>query len=303
MKVLFIGCGDIGVRAIRALPSGSPGRAWQAQAMRRNPLALPADIDATRGDLCNIRDLLAVLGKSSVDAVVVTLTPDHMSDQGYCDSYVAGARALKLALSKSENPPRLVVWVSSSGVYGQTNGEWVDELSGVAPTSFRGKRLLEAEKIISSLSTEPLFSEDRRIKPLVVRFSGIYGPGRNRLIHQIKQGNIAAKEPTAWTNRIHSEDCARVIVHLLGRYAQNKPLENLYLATDDEPVSAYEMQRWLAKQMGVCILDGSDDKKNRRSAEFSNRRCSNKLLIQSGYKFFFPTFREGYLPLLKNEQK
>ena len=122
MKILFIGCGDIGLRAIRALPSGSLEFAWQAQAMRRNPLALPADIDAIRGDLCNTGDLLAVLDKSSVDAIVITLTPDHMSDQGYLDSYVAGARALKLALSKTENPPRLVVWASRSGVYSHTNG-------------------------------------------------------------------------------------------------------------------------------------------------------------------------------------
>lgn len=301
MKILFIGCGDIGLRAIRALPSGSLKFAWQAQAMRRNPLALPADIDAIRGDLCNTGDLLAVLDKSNVDAIVITLTPDHMSDQGYLDSYVAGARALKLALSKTENPPRLVVWASSSGVYSQTNGEWVDELSEVIPISFRGKRLLEAEKIIGSLSTEPLLCNGRPIKPLVVRFSGIYGPGRNRLIHQIKQGKIAAKEPTVWTNRIHSEDCARVIVHLLTRYAQNKPLESLYLATDDEPVSAHEMQHWLAKQMGVCILGDSDNKKNRQSAGLSNRRCSNKLLTKTGYKLAFPSFREGYLSLLKNE--
>ena len=135
----------------------------------------------------------------------------------------------------------------------------------------------------------------------MVRFSGIYGPGRNRLIHQIKQGKIAAKEPTVWTNRIHSEDCARVIVHLLKRYAQNKPLESLYLATDDEPVSAHEMQHWLAKQMGVCIVGDSDDKKNRQSAGLSNRRCSNKLLTKTGYQLAVPSFREGYLSLLKNE--
>jgi nucleoside-diphosphate-sugar epimerase len=301
LKILFIGCGDIGLRAIRALPSGSQGLAWHAQAMRRNPLALPADIDAIRGDLCNTEDLLAALDKSNVDAIVTTLTPDHMSDQGYLDSYVAGARALKLALSKTENPPRLIVWVSSSGVYSQANGEWVDELSEVIPTSFRGKRLLEAEKIIGSLSTESLLGNRRSIKPVVVRFSGIYGPGRNRLIHQIKQGKIAAKEPAVWTNRIHSEDCARVIVHLLKRYAQKKSLESLYLATDDKPASAHEMQHWLAKQMGVCILGDSDDKKNRQSAGLSNRRCSNKLLLKTGYKFAFPTFREGYRSLLTNE--
>ena len=297
MKVLFAGCGDIGVRAIRMLSNSSIKNLYQALAMRRNTKVLPENIDMIKGDLCNREDLLNILDTSHIDVIVVTLTPDHMSDQGYLNSYVAGARALKFAFKKTTHTPRLIIWISSSGVYGQTNGEWVDEISEVSPQSYRGKRLLEAEQIIQSLSDEMLLHEKGSIKTVVIRFSGIYGPGRGRLLSKIKQGVIAPKEPRYWTNRIHSEDCAGIIIHFLELYAQTKHLANLYLATDDEPTPAHEVQSWLAKEMKVDFLE-NHNKQNDKLNTVANRRCSNKLLKKSGYRFIFPNFREGYRFLL-----
>ena len=169
----------------------------------------------------------------------------------------------------------------------------------MAPRSFRGKRLVQAEQLVSSLSKSRAVDPNSSIKSTVIRFSGIYGPGRNRLINQIRQGNIAPKDPVAWTNRIHSEDCAGVIVHLLEQHSQGKPLGSLYLATDDEPASAHKMQNWLAGELELNFSAKDKDKKNKQTGIFSNRRCSNKLLKKSGYKFLFPTFREGYRLLLK----
>lgn len=297
MKVLFAGCGDIGVRAIRMLPNSSLKKVYQALAMRRNTSVLPANIETIKGDLCNRKDFLNILDTSHIDAIVVTLTPDHMSDQGYLDSYVTGARALKFAFRKTTHTPRLVIWISSSGVYGQTNGEWVDEISEVSPKSYRGRRLLEAEQIVRSLSDDMMSYEKHSVKSVVIRFSGIYGPGRGRLLSKIKQGIVAPKEPRYWTNRIHSEDCAGIIIHFLELYAQSKHLANLYLATDDEPMSAHEVQSWLAKEMKVSFSE-NDNEKNEKLNTVANRRCSNKLLKQSGYRFIFPNFREGYRPLL-----
>lgn len=299
MKILFVGCGDIGIRVTRAIPDSELRLSCQIQAMRRNPSALPVGIDSIKGDLCNSSDLLAVLDRSNIDVIIVTLTADSMSDQGYLDSYVAGAKALKMAATSTKNPPSLVIWISSSGVYGQTDGEWVDELSEVAPRSFRGKRLVQAEQLVSSLSTSRTVDPNSSIKSTVIRFSGIYGPGRNRLVNQIRQGNIAPIEPVAWTNRIHSEDCAGVIVHLLEQYSQGKSLGGLYLATDDEPSSAHETQSWLAEELELYFSVKGKGKNNKQAGILSNRRCSNKLLKKSGYKFLFPTFREGYSSLLK----
>lgn len=284
LKVLFAGCGDIGLRTIRRLESHQEASVWQTLAMRRHIGVLPSDVDAVEGDLRDTEGLVRLMDGSRVDALVITLTPDDMSDDGYRDSYVAAAQAVKSAIAQTIQPPGFVLWVSSSGIYGQSGGEWVGELTETSPTSFRGKRLLEAEKII----------DDLPITSVIVRFSGIYGPGRSRLINQVRRGSIVSSEPVRWTNRIHSEDCAGVIAHLLNRYCQGQSLEAVYLATDNEPVPAYEIQSWLAGQLGVDVGSELGGQEIQPVSRPGNRRCSNRRLRDSGYQFLYPTFREGY---------
>jgi nucleoside-diphosphate-sugar epimerase len=282
VKVLFIGCGDIGARTIQRLECSQDGLVWQAQAMRRHPERLSPNISSVAIDLRDTEALAGLLASRCFDAIVVTLTADQMTDQGYADTYVAGAKALQSAIVQSGQSPGLVIWVSSTGVYHQSNGEWVDELSETNPSSFRGKRLLEAEQVIQQLA----------VSSIVVRFSGIYGPGRSRLISQVRQGVIASAVPVHWTNRIHSEDCAGVLAHLLSKFGQGAVLENLYLATDNESAPAHEMQRWLAEQVEIEPLEGSEARRT------GNRRCSNQRLRSSGYLFCYPTYREGCGALL-----
>jgi len=286
MKVLFIGCGDIGVRTIRQLECSTLNSVWQAVAMRRHPTVLPPDIHAVAGDIKDVVTLTRLLESRSFDAIVVTLTPDQITDEGYLGAYVAGAKALKAALVNSRQTPGILFWASSTGVYGQVKGEWVDESSETNPSSFRGKRLLEAEQLIQQLP----------LPTVVLRFSGIYGPGRNRLIKQVRAGVIAPVAPVQWTNRIHSEDCAGVLSHLLGRFGQGLPLDNLYIASDNEPVSAHAMQRWLAEQLGITAQEGDETRRE------GGRRCCNQRLTDSGYQFRYPTYREGYSALLANER-
>ena len=176
MKVLFAGCGDIGVRVIRTLSDNNLYGHWQTLAMRREPSALPSDIEAIKGDLCDSENFLFILDNSNIDIIVITLTPDYMSDQGYLDSYVTGANVLKSTLKKLSYRPQLIVWVSSTGVYSQCCGEWVDESSVASSKSYRGKRLLEAENIVKSISEELSVDENTSIKSVIIRFSGIYGP-------------------------------------------------------------------------------------------------------------------------------
>jgi len=127
---------------------------------------------------------------------------------------------LATAIGNIELKPKLVIWVSSTSVYGNNQGDWVDEASPTHPISFSGKLLLEAEQQIQSLPCAHS----------IVRFSGIYGPGRTRILSQIKAGVGRAAKPEQWSNRIHSEDCAGVLAHLIERFAQNRPIEPLYTA-------------------------------------------------------------------------
>ena len=281
LKILLGGFGDIARRVVTqpALSGAS------FTAVRRTPVEaqgnIEGNINVQAGDLRDI-DFLAGLLAQPFDVLVLSITPDSFSDQGYQQNYVAVAEALKEALTTSTLQPGLILWVSSTSVYGDYQGGWVDEDSPAQPGSFSGKRLLEAEQIIQSL---PVSSS-------IVRFSGIYGPGRNRLINQVKAGKVAAAEPVSWTNRIHSEDCAGVLAHLIQLHRSGRVLDNIYLATDCQPVPSHQVQSWIAEQLGIEVGEAEQAKQR------ASRRCDNKQLLATGYEFNYPDYRAGYGELL-----
>ncbi len=289
MKVLFLGCGDIAQRAVDQLkePHGQAGADFFCHGVRRQASRLPATLSSSSMDICDSKALAALLDEHGFDAVVVTMTPLAMSDEGYRDSYVAGAHSLSLAVQSARQPPGQVIWASSSGVYGQDQGEWVDEGSATRPASYRGKRLLEAEEIIQALP----------VTSCVVRFSGIYGPGRGRLLQQVREGRLAPSQPVQWSNRIHTDDAAGVLVHLLSKYKRGETIEPLYLATDNEPVAIHEVHAWLAQELGIVAPQPTMAEMS-PAGRVGNRRCNNQRLRDSGFVFRYPTFRQGYRSLL-----
>ncbi len=286
-KILLAGYGDIARRAAGLLSQNG----YQLFGLRRTRLDPGNDpVTMVFEDLRDSSRLAAVL-EQRFDVVVISMTPEAFSDEGYKNSYVAAAASFATAVKRVSCPPGLVIWVSSTGVYGQHRGEWVDESSATKPETFSGKRLLEAERKIASVA------ESGPIKPIVVRFSGIYGPGRNRLLEQVKRGRLVGADQPIWSNRIHSMDCAGVLVHLIERQLQGAPLFDLYLATDRLPVPMYEVQAWLAERLGV------ERQQTVAASGRANRRVSSRRLIESGYVFQYPTYREGYAALLDEPQR
>ena len=281
LKLLLLGCGDIGSRVISQIDR----QLWSVAAMRRQAGKLPVGVDAFAGDIGDPEQLGNVLEQTRPDAVAVTLTPGEMSDAGYRNSYVKGARVLRKVLESMSVSPQ-ILWISSTAVYGQNSGEWVDEQSPTEPAGYRGHRLLEAEQLLLQSS----------LPVSVVRFSGIYGPGRERLLNNIRAGKLASPDQPQWGNRIHSDDCAGVLVHLLDKFRQGARLEDIYLATDSEPALAHIMQRELAVQLGVDV----SEVETVADAKPAGRRCSNQRLRECGYVFRYPTWQEGYAALLGN---
>lgn len=278
MKILLAGCGDLGQRTgARLTPH------HQCFGLRRHPENLPGTIVPIAGNMADAEGLEEILCEG-FDIVVVTLTPDQFTEQAYRQAYLAGATALVTAVNNVALKPRLVIWISSTSVYGNNQGDWVDETSPTDPASFSGKLLLEAEQQIKTLPCAHS----------IVRFSGIYGPGRTRMLSQIKAGVGRPAMPEQWSNRIHSEDCAGVLAHLIRCFADGGDIESLYLATDCAPVTQHEMRNWLASQMQVQLTDET-------VVQNSIRRCSNQRLLDSGYEFIFPSYKEGYLALMAEQ--
>ncbi len=280
MRVLIAGCGYVGT----ALGERLAKDGHDVWGLRREVAGLPASIAPLRADLRDPRTLADL--PSDLGWVVYAAAPDGHDDASYRDTYVRGLEnLLGVWAARGERPARLV-FVSSTSVYAQRDGGWVDEGSPTEPTHHSGRRLLEAEAIAGS---GPGTS-------VVIRFAGIYGPGRTGLVEQVRRGEarVPAGGPR-WTNRIHRDDCAGAIAHLLS-LGDPAPL---YLGVDDEPADFGEVVRWLAAELGAPepSVEEPDAPRGGRFTR-SSKRCSNARLRSSGYRFAYPTFRDGYRALL-----
>jgi nucleoside-diphosphate-sugar epimerase len=238
---------------------------------------LPAGFNSLQMDVTDSASL-ALLQEMHFDYVLVTLTPAAFNDQAYQQVFVTGLDNL---LNNLRLPIRRVLFVSSTSVYQQSEQEWVDETSATEPTSFSGQRLLEAEQL---LTNSPYIGTS-------IRFAGIYGPGRRRLIDQVLAKEGSPESPILYTNRIHRDDCVGFLWHILQRDWQGQSVEPLYIGVDSAPVTMREIKRWLAQELGV---DPNQLKPGNSATRRNSKRCSNRLMLDSGYRLSYPTYKEGY---------
>ncbi len=279
-KLLIIGCGDIG----RRLATQLDPLHYQITGLKRSATANLANLQYRQCDVTHPQALEYVI-REGFDVIVISMTPSERSDAGYKSAYVDTCHHLIDALKMQTFRPRLLVFVSSTGVYAQDDGSWVDETSPTAPETFSGKRLVEAEQII----------QQSGYAHLIVRFSGIYGPGRYRLIEQVKQAR--ASNSPHYTNRIHADDCAGVLAHLIN-LRKNQALPSIILATDSSPTPMVDVVSWIAERLQITDFLATDSVNER-----GNKRISNRRLLDSGYTFKYPDFKQGYQKLLDEENR
>ncbi|WP_049944217.1 Rossmann-fold NAD(P)-binding domain-containing protein, partial [Halalkalicoccus jeotgali] len=199
--------------------------------------------------------------------------------------YVRGLETAIEQFAGREHPPERLVYTSSTGVYGDHGGDWVDEATPTEPTTEKTRVLREAEEI--ALGSP--------IEGTVVRFAGLYGPERYRLERYL-EGPVTE----GYLNMLHRDDAAGVIRYLL---EEDLARGEVVLAVDDEPVGKWGFADWLAEQCGLPappketkterLSEPNLSEPARRRIETS-KRCSNAKLGELGYEFSYPTFREGY---------
>lgn len=274
-KVLIAGCGYVGSALGAALVADGD----VVFGLRRRVVSLPAGVQPIEADLAVAKTLREL--PAGLDFVVYAASPGGPDDALYRTAYVEGvSRLLEALAAQSQNPKRIFL-LSSTSVYGQDRGEWVDESSPTQPADFRGKRILEAEKILGAAGQAAT----------IVRLGGIYGPQRVSMIERVRSGRaVVPRGGPRYTNRIHRDDCAGALRHLMRLPAP----EPLYIGVDSEPADDATVLRWLAGAIGAPEprVDPAS------AAGHANKRCRNDRLLASGYAFRYPTFREGYSALL-----
>ena len=276
MRALIAGCGYVGTAlGLRLAQAGHD--VW---GLRRDPGRLPAPIRPVSADLL---DPLLEIQLPVVDRVVYAVSADGSSEEQYRDAYVNGVANFLDALESLGDPPHQLIYVSSTAVYEDKAGGWVDESMHAAPTGYRGAAVLEGEELVREGS----------IPSVCLRLGGIYGPGRTRLLERVRSGEARCPGGEAvWSNRIHRDDAAGALVHLL---TLETP-DSVYIGVDDEPAPICDVYSYVARLIGAPEPEIETGAQGR-----PGKRCSNRRLVSSGYHFKFPTYREGYAALLASD--
>jgi len=276
MNVLIAGCGDVG-NALAALLLKNGHFVY---GLKRDISTLPKEVFAIKADLTNPDTLTGL--PENIDSIVFMPTPANRDLAAYEAIFLDGWRNLWNSL---KHPPARTILVSSTAVYGQSDGSIVDEETAPEPARFNGKALLQMERLAADC-TDSL---------VVARVSGIYGPGREGMIRlAASKGLEIQKDPPVFTNRIHRDDVAAALMHLL---LLDEP-QPLYLLSDDLPVAKYEVLAWIAATLGNAAPKGLITGQGSEG-----KRVSNTRLRGSGFQLSFPDYRTGYGSILEHNQK
>ena len=178
------------------------------------------------------------------------------------------------ALDALDVAPERAVLVSSTAVHGSRDRPPLeDETTPAAPADGPGRMLLAAEEAF----------HERLPHGTVLRLSGLYGGSSTRLLDTVREGRV--DDPHRWTNRIHREDAAAAVVHLLEMASLP---ETLYIGTDDDPAQLGDVAAFLAARLDAPAPPPADP------ARGHGKRLSNARLRSTGWVARYPSYREGY---------
>lgn len=272
-RVLIAGCGDIGTRVAQRLRDCG----HEVWGLRRSNASLPAGTILLRADLSDAANLCRL--PERIDHVIYLPTPDARDRMAYHRVFVQGLQNLLHALDT--RALQRIVFVSSSAVYGEHNGDWVNENTPTAPLGFNGQVLCEAEQWLA----------ESGLPVTALRLAGLYGPGRTELFERLRSGRARVRtDPPFWSNRIHVEDAAAAIVHLL---ALPDPA-SVYLGVDDTPMPIATLYGELASRLAA-----PEPAEGPAPPNIGSKRLSNARLRASGFIPRWPNSLAGYSALME----
>jgi len=217
--------------------------------------------------------------------VVIALSPGSREESAYRAVFIDGLRNIVSRLDRGSL--RRLVFVSSSAVYGDHGGDWVDEATPPAPPGMNGAVLLQAEQW--------LLAQD--LPSTVLRLSGLYGPGRLQLLERLRAGKARVpRDIPHWANRMHADDAAGAAAHLLMLPA----VQPVYIGSDDTPLPIDVLYDYLADLLG-CERPAAGP----APAGVGSKKLRNARLRASGYELAWPDSRAGYaaLQMLQESQR
>lgn len=275
-SVLIAGCGDLGSKTAELLLAAG----HHVTGLRRNAsTVLPAGVTQLQGDVTQAESLKSIAALKP-EIVVYCVAASEQSDDNYRAVYVDGLRNVLVA-ALSGKQLKHVFFVSSTRVYGQKSDELLNEGIAALPSDFGGQRLLQAEMLLKKLPCPAT----------ALRLTGIYGPGRNRMITLARQPNVWQAQ-NIWTNRIHRDDAARFIAFLIEKVQRAEAIDDCYIVTDNRPAPQWSVLLWIARQLGV------DTSKHQAPEVHGGKRMSNFRMRALGFELLHKDYQAGYGAML-----
>ena len=280
--VVIIGCGDIGTQVAQHFLENNDTVAAVVRSENSKQKLQSLGIDAQQADLSGVIEL---------NTEVAGCHLFHFAPPPREGSEDTHTRNLIQALKQSHQPPARIVYISTTGVYGDCQGNWVDEDTPVNPQVDRARRRYDAEQQLLE------YGKSHGTDIIILRVAGIYGPGKLPL-KRLQEGHpVIRREESPFTNRIHSADLVKIAVAAMekGRHGA------IYHACDGHPGTMAEYFKAVAKKAGlpppgeISLAEGKDKlSAGMMSYMRESRRLSNeKTLKRLGITLDFPTLEEG----------
>jgi nucleoside-diphosphate-sugar epimerase len=270
-RTLIIGCGYIGLPLARELVArGEAVTGWVRSAKSAEELGDEGLARVITGSVAEESCWHGVTEK--FDAVVHGASSGGGGAAAYREVYLEGVRQMN-----RHQPQARRIFVSSTSVYGQTDGAWIDESSLAQPASPTSQILREAEE------------ESLNANAIVVRAAGIYGPGRAMLFEKFRRGDAVIEgDGTRWINQVHQDDLVTALAHLLDAGIPGQ----IYNAADDTPVMLCDYYAWCSETLHLPLPAHGPVDPNRKRG-LTNKRISNRKLRATGWEPRFPDFKKG----------
>ncbi|OTG87994.1 NAD(P)-dependent oxidoreductase [Acinetobacter sp. ANC 4558] len=266
MHILFIGYGKTSQRVAKQLFE---------LGYQLTTISQTAKTDLYANHLIQNINQLNLTNIKPIDCVFILLAPNEGGIEAYQKTYLDSTQPIIKALK--HHPLKKLIVVSSTRVYGENKGESIDDESMIQPIDEQGQILYEMEN--TYLKAFPQLCS-------IVRPTGIYGLSVQRMITLAEKTEIYPN--IHWSNRIHIDDLARFLVHLL----HVEHIKKTYICTNNRPIPLHEIVQWFQQQLNLPKL------------VLGNQPCSGKKIfahrmIDSGFQLKHTDCYQDYLALLK----
>jgi nucleoside-diphosphate-sugar epimerase len=281
---LIFGCGYLGRRVAQRWLDKKHRVVAVTRSRQRAQELIAEGLEAWVGDVTQPKTLV---GLPEAETVLYAVGFDRTAGIDKRTVYVQGLANVLDALPPSADR---FVYVSSSSVYGQTTGEWVDENSTCTPNTESGQICLDAEQ---TLQDHPHFGP----QSIILRMTGLYGPQRVPRREALAKGQPIAVAAEGFLNLIHVDDAAEAVL-AAERWSH---VPDVFLVSDDQPIQRAAYYAEAARLLGgppPVIVPPSEDAPVTERAQSDKRASNRKLKQQLGLELRFPNYKIGLAEIL-----